>query len=358
MTKDLIIYHANRIEGNSEYQRGKEICISTDTTVQSTSVAAISPRYTFNNTGNSAVSLFPVSTAPTSVKGMFRSYISGQNVGINNRELIWLRFGDSNLFFATSDTPVSTTVTSYQNDFTISQTFTEEMFVICMYNVSNVDGGTFTGGTTYDRFRANLRTYISTLASQRDPDGTTSTMASSNMATHGMGLRVVTIPAGDTTFTAQYCSLYGGNTVTLGRRQFVIIAIPKSKIDDGTVERYYIEYDTTQVSTTSTTFINDNRATLSFTPSTTRKALIIYNVMSSNNGLYHVETAIDVDGITYDVSRACQFIYGSNNYPKGSNVSILFLDSLSPTTHTVQGKFRVDSATGYIFLRQMVVLLW
>jgi hypothetical protein len=160
---------------------------------------------------------------------------------------------------------------------------------------------------------------------------------------------VGTLAAGSHTIKGRFASNTSGQTATISNRVLVII------IFDGD-EFQYVD-DATTATAPDGTLIDDPNAQVTFTPSATCKALILYNI--SNNGAtestYGKKAAIRV--ATTDYAQAEKSPEGSNYVDSVFTCHAL---SLSAVSTTVKGRFansRTVTATVTIHRRQLAVLL-
>jgi hypothetical protein len=160
---------------------------------------------------------------------------------------------------------------------------------------------------------------------------------------------VGTLAAGSHTIKGRFASNSAGSTATISNRVLLII------IFDGD-EFQYVD-DATTATAPDGTLIDDPNAQVTFTPSATCKALILYNI--SNNGAtestYGKKAPIRV--ATTDYAQA-EKSPGGSNY--ADSVFTCHALSLSAVSTTVKGRFansRTVTSTVTIHRRQLAVLL-
>jgi len=157
-----------------------------------------------------------------------------------------------------------------------------------------------------------------------------------------------TLAAGSHTIKGRFASRTSGSTATVSNRVLLIY------IFDGD-EFQYVD-DATTATTPNTTFIDDPNAQVTFTPSATCKALVMYNCANSGatESQYGKKAAINIAGTDY--GQAEKSNYGNNYVDSVFTVHAL---SLSAVSTTVKGRFANAglATTVTIHRRQLAVLL-
>ncbi|MEM3697735.1 MAG: hypothetical protein QXQ94_09600 [Candidatus Bathyarchaeia archaeon] len=155
------------------------------------------------------------------------------------------------------------------------------------------------------------------------------------------------LTAGPHTIKGRFFANYPGYSVTVDTRQ--IAAFWFSNVVAGYVR------STVQVSTKSTTPVDDPQATVTFTLSEDSVAFIIYNAgnMRGSTEASAKGVTLNIDGT--DIStRQWQSPYAAN---KANSATIVYAVSLAPGSHTVKGRFfsMASGKTVTIDERQLIV---
>jgi hypothetical protein len=240
-----------------------------------------------------------------------------------------------------STTAVTTTSATLVDDTEASQTFTLDAskVVLVIYQTNNVHGATMIAAGMQNAIKIDE----SDFANSWDSAYISAYCVRNTMVFVG------TLAAGSHTIKGRFASNSAGQTVTISNRVLLII------IFDGD-EFQYVD-DATTATAPDGTLIDDPNAQVTFTPSATCKALILYNI--SNNGAtestYGKKAAIRV--ATTDYAQAEKSPGGSNYVDSVFTCHAL---SLSAVSTTVKGRFansRTITATVTIHRRQLAVLL-
>lgn len=240
-----------------------------------------------------------------------------------------------------STTPVTTTLATLVDDTEASQTFTLDAskVVLVIYQANNVHGATMIAVGMQNAIKIDE----SDFANSWDSAYINAYCVRNTMVFVG------TLAAGSHTIKGRFASNSAGQTVTISNRVLLII------IFDGD-EFQYVD-DATTATAPDGTLIDDPNAQVTFTPSATCKALILYNI--SNNGAtestYGKKAAIRV--ATTDYAQA-EKSPGGSNY--ADSVFTCHALSLSAVSMTVKGRFansRTITGTVTIHRRQLAVLL-
>jgi hypothetical protein len=242
-------------------------------------------------------------------------------------------------YVVASTTPVTTTLVTLVDDTQASQTFdlATSKVVLVIYQANNVKGAAMP--------ETGMQNAISVdnvdKANAWDAGG-------ANAATRNCVFWLGTLVAGSHTIKGRFASNSSGSTATISNRVLLIY------IFDGD-EFQYVD-DATTATAPNATMIDDPNAQVTFTPSATCKALVMYNCANSGatESAYGKKAAINVAGTDY--GRAEKSVYYANY---GDSVFTVHALSLSAVSTTVKGRFANASmaATVTINRRQLAVLL-
>jgi hypothetical protein len=245
----------------------------------------------------------------------------------------------NNKYVVASTTPVTTTLVTLVDDTQASQTFdlATSKVVLVIYQANNVKGAAMP--------ETGMQNAISVdnvdKANAWDAGG-------ANAATRNCVFWLGTLVAGSHTIKGRFASNSSGSTATISNRVLLIY------IFDGD-EFQYVD-DATTATAPNATMIDDPNAQVTFTPSATCKALVMYNCANSGatESAYGKKAAINVAGTDY--GRAEKSVYYANY---GDSVFTVHALSLSAVSTTVKGRFANASvaATVTINRRQLAVLL-
>lgn len=156
-----------------------------------------------------------------------------------------------------------------------------------------------------------------------------------------------TLAAGSHTIKGRFASNTNGSTATISNRTLLIYVFNGDEFQ-------YVD-DATADFTDSFTLIDDPHAQVTFTPSATCKALILYNCANSGLGEFGQGkiAAINVAGTDYGQAEKSP---GLSDYP--DSVFTVHALSLSAVSTTVKGRYASEVNTQIIInRRQLAVLL-
>jgi len=247
-------------------------------------------------------------------------------------------------YVVTSTTAVTTTSTSLQDDTQAIQDFslTASQTVLAIYQANNVHGAFMP--QAYGMQNA-IRVDGTDYANSWD------TGALSAYAVRNMVFWIGTLGSGSHTIKGRFASGLSGSTATVSNRILLIYVL------NGNAYRYV---DSSTNSTTSgTSFADDPAAQFTFTPPSSCKALILYNIANyysydQNEDKNGKKAAINVGGTDY--AQAEKSSYGLRY---SDSVFTAWALSLSATSSTVKGRFACSIASSvYINRRQLGVLMF
>jgi hypothetical protein len=240
-----------------------------------------------------------------------------------------------------STTAVSTTSASLVDDSEAVLTFTlnEPGVVLVIYQANNL----------HDQSMPTSGFQIAVSIDGVDKANSWDSPVSFNHCARNCVFWVGTLSVGTHTIKGRFASNTGGATATINNRILLVIVFKGD-------EFYYIDNSST-ATTSSTSMVDDPYAQVTFTPSGTCKALVLYNC-SNTIGLestYGKKVAINIAGIDYAQAEKSPY---DVNYP--DSVFTCHALSLSPVPTTVKGRFANAGAaeTVTIHRRQLAVLLF
>ncbi|MEM1542816.1 MAG: hypothetical protein QXV82_09335 [Ignisphaera sp.] len=158
---------------------------------------------------------------------------------------------------------------------------------------------------------------------------------------------------GDFSVTGYFKSFYSGYTVTISARQILRLGFPVGKAN----EVKYTESGTA-FATSSTTFVDDTYAVLSFEVPTNMIAIIIYNTMgriTTSGSSIGIRTCVNINDS--DVSQSIsQQSWHYDNYPY--NCKSIYATTLTAGSYTIKGRVcSVAGATIRVNYRVLAVIL-
>lgn len=158
-----------------------------------------------------------------------------------------------------------------------------------------------------------------------------------------------TLASGTHTIKGQFRADLAATTVTINERVLLIYILNGNEFS-------YIN-DSTLVSTTSGTFVNDTPASITFTPSGDCKALIMYSTTSFDQTEDSAGTKIAINNLTTDLSQSEKSGHAIN---QSVNVFTLHFASLTAVSNTVNGRFASNASPNTVSIqnRQFGVLLF
>ncbi len=334
----LVIYQANNVHGVSMSGNGMQNAISVD--AADTANSWDSPYDVNYCARNTVFWIGTLASGSHTIKGRFASKASGVTVTISNRVLL-IYILDGNAFqYIDSSTTQTTSSTSLGDDPAASFTFTPPgtSKALILYNISNSGA---TEGTNGKKAAINIG---GTDYGQAEKSGHFSDESDSIFTVWALSLS-----ASSTTVKGRFAANVAG-TVTVHRRQLGILMFADSTLLD-TVS------SDTQVSTTSSSLVDDAQATISRTTTDGRELLVVamgtkrYGTSSSYYGECY-GTKVDTNERTN--SR------GSANSSTGANsAATAWAETLAAAAHTIQGRFSNNSGTNSAKIdSRRIVALW
>lgn len=244
-------------------------------------------------------------------------------------------------YVVASTTPVTTISPTLVDDTEASQTFNLDAskVVLVIYQANNVYGATMPVTGMQNAINVDD---VDKANSWDSPYGT-------NQCTRNCVFWLGILAAGSHTVKGRFASNSSGSTATISNRVLNII------IFDGD-EFSYID-DPTTATHDATTFIDDPNAQVTFTPSATCKALVLYNIANSGGieSAYGKKAAINIGDTDYGQAEKSP---DTANYT--DSVFTCHGLNLSSVSTTVKGRFANAGAaeTVTIHRRQLAVLLF
>ncbi len=239
-----------------------------------------------------------------------------------------------------SATNISDSTGAYVDDTYASQTFSlsASQTVLVIYNPTLVAAPDTTSRFFYSRINVDTTGYA---------EGISRVGSDTGNYNRNTTFWVGTLASGSHTIKGQFhCD--GTTTVTIDDRILLIY------IFDGT-EFQYVDNNTAQT-TTSSTFVDDTNASVTFTPSGNCKALYLYSACNNDAATDAVQgkkIAISVAGTDY--SRADRGMSSSN---RPNSLATCYAGTLTAVSTTVKGRIAsADGTTITINHRQLGVLL-
>ncbi len=247
-------------------------------------------------------------------------------------------------YVVTSSTAATTTSATLVDDTEASQTFilAATQTVLVIYQANSVNGAAM--------INQGMQNAIS--VDGADVANSWDSAFAANYPTRNAVFWIGTLASGFHAIKGRVASNNSGNTVTVSNRVLVIYVL------DGNAFLY--RDDSTASTAPNTTFINDPQASFTFTPSSSCKALVLYNV--SNSGVTEStqgkRAAISISGgSTCTNCSQAEKSPGTVNY--ADSVFTLWASGLSASSTTVTGRFASNAAAAVtVDRRQLGVLMF
>jgi hypothetical protein len=247
-------------------------------------------------------------------------------------------------YVVASTTAVTTTSDTLVDDTEASQTFNlaASQVVLAIYQANNVYGAAMPHLGMQNAVNVDGVDKANSWDSGGNPDN----------CTRNCVFWLGTLAAGSHTIKGRFASRTSGSTATISNRVLLIY------IFDG--DTYQYVDDATVATAPDTTMIDDPYAQVTFTPSATCKALVMYNCANSggvaDESVYGKKAAINVAGTDYGQAEKSSGSASANYVDSVFTVHAL---SLSAVSTTVKGRFANagTAETVTINRRQLAVLL-
>ncbi|MEM2355147.1 MAG: hypothetical protein QXD09_05380 [Candidatus Caldarchaeum sp.] len=275
------------------------------------------------------------------VKGRFASNIGGSTATVSNRVLIVMVFDGNWFYYIDNSTSSTTSSSTFVDDPYAQVTFTpsETCKALVLYNITNSPGATENADGKKAAININGTDYGQ---AEKSPDY--DDYADSIFTAHALSLS-----AAQTTVKGRFASNRDGYAVTVSRRQLAVLLFADSTLLD-------ISTSTVQVSTTSSSLVDDTEATLQRTITDTREVLVIavgtkrHGVSSSFYGECY---GIKIDDNDRANSRGSPIASAFAN-----SAATAYAEQLSPGSHTIQGRFsnNFGTTTAVISARQFIAI--
>jgi len=240
-------------------------------------------------------------------------------------------------YVITSTTASSTTSSSLQDDPQASQVFTlsATQVVLAIYAANNMYGQAM--GV------AGMQNAISVDAA--DKANSLDAEGGANFPVRNCTFWIGSLAAGEHTIKGRFASKTNGQTSTINNRVLLIY------IFDGD-EFQYVD-NATQQTTTSTSFVDDSYASVTFTPSAACVLLAMYNVTNiSNEASDGKKAGVSIAGSDYGQAEK------SGGYHNSDSIFTVHCLSRTAISTTVKGRFASASGGNAIIdRRQLGVLL-
>jgi hypothetical protein len=247
-------------------------------------------------------------------------------------------------YVISSQIAVTTTSDTLVDDTEASQTFNlaSPQVVLAIYQANNIYGAAMPHLGMQNAVNVDGADKANSWDSGGNPDN----------CTRNCVFWLGTLAAGSHTIKGRFASRESGSTATISNRVLLIY------IFDGDTYQYLD--DATVATAPDTTMIDDPYAQVTFTPSATCKALVMYNCANSggvtDESVYGKKAAINVAGTDYGQAEKSSGSASANYVDSVFTVHAL---SLSAVSTTVKGRFANagTAATVTINRRQLAVLL-
>ncbi len=341
----LVIYQANNLYGIAMPATGMQNAISVD----STDVAKSwdSPWDSTYVARNTVFWIGTLGSGSHTITGRFASNTASSTATVSNRVLlIYILNGNAFLY---DDDPTSQTTTSatFVNDPSASFTFTPSgsCKALILYNVAN-SGATEAGYGKKAAIRVGSTDYSQAEKSASAPDYADSVFT----------LWATSLSAVSTTVLGKF-AVNNTGTVTVNRRQLGVLLFDDTTLLD-------LVNSDTEVTTTSSSLVDDAQATINRTTSDTRELLVVamgtkrwsVTSYSSDEGECY---GIMLDGTDRANSRgSCSFTQMQTGEGADS-AATAYAQNLAAASHTIKGRFSNNTGTTLAMIdSRRIAALW
>jgi hypothetical protein len=340
----LVIYAANNVYGAAKPQRGVQNAINVDTVDYANSWDSFG--HELSPTRNTIFWVGTLAAGSHTIKGRFASGTSGSTATISNRVLLIYIFDGDEFQYVDDATTRTHNADTLTDDLSAIVTFTPSAVckALILYNVAN------NGATEYfSGKKAAINVAGIDYAQAEKSNGCVLSDYSYNdsvFTCHALSLSAVS-----TTVKGRFASnTTTGNVVTVHRRQLAVLLLADSTLLD-------IITSTTQVSTTSSTLVDDIKATISRLTTDTRELLVVAMGTKRQN------TSSSLQGECYGIKVNANDRANSRGSPYnavcGNSVGTAYAEQLAAGSHTVQGRFSNNTGTNTAIIdARQVIALW
>jgi hypothetical protein len=336
----LVIYQANSVYGAAMPAHGMQNAISVDGVDRANSWDSGSG--STYPTRNCVFWVGTLAAGSHTVKGRFASNTAGSTATISNRVLLIYIFDGNEFQYVDDDTTATAPDATFIDDPYAQVTFTPSATckALVIYNVANYDGAT----------ESALGKKVAVSIAGTDYGQTEKGIYLSNYPDSVFTVHALTLSATSTTVKGRFANAGAAGTVTVNRRQLAVLLLADSTLMD-------VITSTTQVSTTSSSLVDDSEATINRTTTDTREVLVVaagtkrYGVTSNAYG--------ECYGIKINANDRANSRGTPRSTTKANSAATAYAEQLASGGHTVQGRFsnNYGTETAVISARQ-VVALW
>jgi YVTN family beta-propeller protein len=335
----LAIYVANSNYGSTNDYHGIQNAINVDgTNVSLMNDSTVNSNYAIRN---SCIWVGTLGSGQHTITGKLASITNGQTTTINNRTLLIYIFNGDSFSYIDNTTSQASSSTTYVDDSYATSTFTPSgnCVALSLYAATNTIGATeapYGGkiclnvdGSDYSIYESGKSPYYS------------------NYSNSAITIYSKNLNAVSTTIKGRYASANTG-TVTVSRSVLAILLFDPSTILD-------FSPNAIQASSTSTSLVNDPG--ISITRAISGELLLLansYKKQGTTASAYGMAYGINLDSSDVAVSRNSPYVTSS-----GESVFVAYGTTLSSGSHTINGRFAVNSSTTAAKVDERILIaLW
>jgi hypothetical protein len=332
----LVIYNANSQYGDVNTHRGFRNTINIDGTDHITiSSSPCDDNHAIRNTCFAVVTL---DSGSHTITGRISSP-NGSTVTVSNRTLLIYILDGSDYTFTENTTANSTNTNVYVDDIATTFTPSGDCKALILYGASKDDGVTeYVSGK---KIRINLNDSAVGVEASQAP--CSSTCGNALITAYACQLS-----ASETVIKGQFASNVVDTTVSISRSALAILLFdPSVTLQTST--------STSQISTTSTTLINDSAISTSNSGSSEVLAIAVATKNSGYSSSYYgFEYGLAIDSSDVALSR----VSPSGSW-EGANTLVAYAATLTSGSHVINGKYALNSSTTATTIDQRILLsLW
>jgi len=338
----LVIYQANNVIGTEMPPQGMQNAINIDGVDYANSWD--SPLIASDCVRNCVFLVSILSAGSHTIKGRFASMASGQTATVSNRVLLIIIF-DGNEFRYFDDPTTSTNAsTTLADDPCAIATFLPSAAckALILYNAAN-------SGATESAYGKKVAINVAGTDYAQAEKSPSSGVAASARVDSVFTCHALSLSAVQTTVKGRFANAGTAATVTIHRRQLAVLLLADSTLLD-------ISTSTTQVTTTSSTLVDDTEAILQRTITETRELLVVAM------GTKRSGTSSSLYGECYGIKIEANDRANSRGSPYGTayanSAATAYAEQLTAGSRTVKGRFsnNTGTETAKIDARQVIVL--
>jgi len=339
----LVIYQANNVIGTEMPPQGMQNAINIDGVDYANSWD--SPLIASDCARNCVFIVGILAAGSHTIKGRFASMASGYTATISNRVLLIIIFDGNEFRYFDDPTTSTNATTTFADDPYAIATFLPSAAckALILYNAAN-------SGATESAYGKKAAINIDGVDYAQAEKSPSSGVGASERVDSVFTCHALSLSAAQKTVKGRFANAGTAATITIHRRQFAVLLLADSTLLD-------ISTSTTQVTTTSSTLVDDTEAILQRTITETRELLVVA-MGTKRNG-----TSSSLYGECYGIKIEANDRANSRGSPYGTayanSAATAYAEQLTVGSRTVKGRFsnNTGTETAKIDARQ-VIALW